>query len=562
MLRKLLPFTCLFMFIVLHAVAQNTGLKWAKAMGSTNDDAGTVIAADAVGNVYTAGLFKQSFDVDPGPAVLTFTSSGNQDIFISKSDSNGHLIWAKKIGGPYDEYVNFICMDDAGYFYITGFFSGTVDFDPGPGVVTLATGGVADNDSYLAKYDTSGNLVWAKHIGGSQNDYGYAVALDPAHHVYCTGSFRGTVDFDPGSGVSNLTAAGNYDIYVARFDSSGNFNWAKAMGGTGIDYGFSIALDAAANVYTTGTFSGTADFDPGAATYALTAFGGTLDEDIFISKLDSLGNFIWAQRIGGANYDQGNAIVADASGVYTSGYFWGTVDFNPGSGVYNMTALSADDAFVCKLDANGNFKWAKQFGSTGFNGSTSVLLDAGSNVYTCGTFNGTVDFDPGNGVYNLTSAGNTDVFISKLDSSGNFIWAKRLGGTGNESAELGMGSNGNLYLSGEFTTTADLDPNAAIFNASTNGGYDIFYERLGPCNPSSSTQNQTACNYYTWNSTTYSLSGTYTQTISNVSGCDSVMTLLLTIHNSDTNQIIQSACSSYLLNGQTYTSTGVYWCCI
>ena len=259
-------------------------------------------------------------------------------------------------------------------------------------------------------------LEWAKSMGGTSgtsSESAYSIAIDASGNVYTTGHFEGTVDFDPGAGVSNLTSAAGYqDIFISKLDANGNFVWAKRMGGTSYDIAYSIAIDAAGNVYTTGHFFETADFDPGAGVSNLTSAGSW---DIFISKLDANGNFVWAKRMGGTSPDEANSIAIDASGnAYTTGFFNETVDFDPGAGVSNLTSAGEADIFISKLDANGNFVWAKRMGGTSVDKATSIAIDAAGNVYTTGYFYGTVDFDPGAGVSNLTSAGQVDIFISKL----------------------------------------------------------------------------------------------------------------------------------------------------
>jgi len=198
------------------------------------------------------------------------------------------------------------------------------------------------------------------------------------------------------------------------------------MGGFSSDYSPSIAVDGSGNVYTTGYFQGTADFDPSAGIFNMTSAGGT---DIVVSKLDLLGNFVWAKQMGGALNDRGYSIAVDGSGnVYTTGYFQDTVDFDPGPGTFNMTSAGLEDIFVSKLDLLGDFVWTKQMGGTSDDNSNSIAVDGSGNVYTTGRFFGTADFNPGAGIFMLTSAGNWDIFISKLDLLGNFVWAKQMGG--------------------------------------------------------------------------------------------------------------------------------------
>ncbi|MBK9533535.1 MAG: SBBP repeat-containing protein [Chitinophagaceae bacterium] len=189
-----------------------------------------------------------------------------------------------------------ISIDASGNIIITGNFTGTNDFDPGPAVYNLISSGTNNPDIFIAKLDATGNFVWAKQFGSTFVDGAYSVALDAVGNVYTTGYFFLTVDFDPGPAVYNLTAVGGYNIFVSKLDAAGNFIFAKQIGsGSTEARGQSIKVDASGNIYTTGMFFTTGDFDPGAGIYNLTALG---DQDIFVSKLDASGNFLWAKQMG------------------------------------------------------------------------------------------------------------------------------------------------------------------------------------------------------------------------------------------------------------------------
>jgi hypothetical protein len=321
------------------------------------------------------------------------------------------------------------------------------------------------------------SFLWAKGMGGTSSDISQSVAVDASGNVYTAGGFNGTVDFDPGAGVYNLTSVGSNDIFICKLDASGNFVWAKAMGGTGFDFSNDIKIDDSGNIFTTGSFSYTTDFDPGTGVYNLTSAG---NDDIFISKLDASGNFVWAKALGGTNTDEGQCMVVDASGnVFTTGTFSGTADFDPGLGTFNLTSAGFWDAFISKFDGSGNFVWAKAIRGTSDDISYSIALDIAGNIYTTGLFGDTADFDPGVGVYNLTSAGNDDIFISKLDSSGNFVWAKIMGESGTEqSFSIALDVYGNVYTTGSFENTIDIDPGPGIFNLTSAGNFDIFIAKL------------------------------------------------------------------------------------
>jgi hypothetical protein len=418
-------------------------------------------------------MFEGTADFDPGVGVYNLTSTGDRDIFISKLDAAGNFLWAKQIGGPLEDLGLSIAVDVSGNVYTTGRFRETADFDPGAGVYNLTSAG--DTDIFISKLDALGNFVWAKQIGGTSQDMGFSIAADASGNVYTTGSFVGTVDFDPGTATFNLT--GNWDIFISKLDAAGDFVWAKQMGGTSVEIGFGIAVDGSGNVYTTGYFSGSADFDPGAGTYNLTTVGFS---DIFISKLDAAGNFVWAKQFNGTGQVQGNSIAADASGnVYTTGIFTETADFDPGAGAYTFTSGGSWDIFISKLDATGNLVWAKQMGGASQDYGRSITVDGLGNVYTTGNFGGTADFDPGAGAYNLTSAGTFDIFISKLDASGDFAWAQRFGETGwNFGNSITLDAAGNVYTTGSFEGTVDFDAGTGVSNLTSAGYRDIFIHKM------------------------------------------------------------------------------------
>lgn len=449
----------------------------AGAMGGTSQDEGYGVYVDVYGYVYTTGNFEGTADFDPGPGVFSLTSAGSTDIFISKLDRDGNFVWAGAMGGTSHDYGKGIAADRAGNVYITGYFcSATADFDPGPGIFNLASSGAYD--LFISKLDINGNLVWAKAIGGTANDSGFGISLDGSGHLFITGSFAGTVDFDPGQGTFNLTAAGDIDVFVGKFDGDGNFAWAGAMGGTSMDRGHEISLDASGNVYATGFFSSaTADFDPGPGTFNLTCAGGY---DVFISKLDGNGNFVWARAMGGTLIDTGYGVSVDGSGnVYTTGIFQDTADFDPGTTAFNLTAAGSYDLFISKLDGNGEFAWARAAGGTSMDRGHGISLDGSGNVYVTGYFYGTVDFDPGPGAFNLTSAGGSDIFIVKFDGDGNFVWARAIGGGSSDSGNCIFADGaGNVYAAGHFSGTADFDPGPGTFNLSSAGSYEIFVVSL------------------------------------------------------------------------------------
>jgi hypothetical protein len=468
-------FSCLSLFFAYTLTAQIPALDWAKGLGGTSGDAGNCVAVDNNGNVFTTGYFQGTADFDPGAGALSFTSAGGKDIFINKLDANGDLVWSKQIGGTGEDEGNGIAVDALGNVYVTGAFEGAVDFDPNAGTSTLSAAGQAD--IFVLKLDGAGNLVWAKCLGGTSADESRAIDVASDFSVYTTGQFTGTADFDPGAGVSNLISAGGSDIFVNKLDASGNFVWAKQMGGTSTDFGFSLALTAADEVYTTGYFSGTADFDPGASVASIISSGS---DDIFISKLDASGNYLWGKNVGGSAADRGYSIATNSGGnAYLTGFFNGTADLDPGAAVANFISAGTGDVFILNLDANGNFVWAKQMSGTTDNVGHGIAVDSVGNTYLVGVFQGSCDFDPGAGVLSFTAAGPNDIFIAKLNATGDLVWAGQAGGSGPDLGEvIALDAGGAVYATGVFLGSADLDPGSGTATLTSAGGGDVFVQKL------------------------------------------------------------------------------------
>jgi hypothetical protein len=308
------------------------------------------------------------------------------------------------------------------------------------------------------------------------------MGVDAAGNVYTTGTFTGTVDFDPGAGTFMLTASGSSNIYVQKLSATGNFLWAKAMLGTDISRSLSLAVDGAGNVYSTGFYAGAVDFDPSAGTRILDS-GSAVWRDFYVLKLDASGNLVWAHGFGGVNEDIGYGITLDANGnVLVTGGFESTVDFDPGAGVASLTATNMD-VFVQKLDAAGNFVWAKSMTTTGFGGDdygAAIATDATGNVYL-GIFGGEVDFDPGAGVAQLSTTGGFNGFVEKLDASGNFVWVKQaVSPLFSNGLDIIVCANGDVLASGIFKDEIDGDPGTATVTVPSAGGWDGYLYRLTP----------------------------------------------------------------------------------
>jgi hypothetical protein len=456
-----------------NTYAQSPNYTWAKQFGGTNGESGRSVAVDNNGNVYSTGVFAGTCDFDPSAAPFNLIATGGQDVYVSKLDSMGNFKWAKKIGGVITDNSASIKVDNSGNTYVAGTFNGTCSF----GIINLTSAGMGD--IFVCKLDTGGNFLWAKRFGGTGNDAGLSVCVDGAGNVFSTGYFSNTSDFNPDPSFTfNLVSAGSLDIFISKLDASGTFVAAYQLGGTSLDQGFDISLDAAGNIYTTGNFSGSADFDPSGASSLLNAGTG---EDIYINKLSSTGNFVWAKNMSGTSFtNSGFSLAIDVLGnVYSTGYFNGTIDFDPGGGVSTLNSNGSSDSYISKLDTLGNFVWVKQIGGPGSDGSYSLSLDGNSNVYTGGDFQNMVDFDPGGGTFNMTSS-TFDAYTSKLDASGNFIWAIQIA-TNNGGPSITVDASSHLYITGAFSGTTDFDAGAGMSNLTVVGSFDAYVTKYVDC---------------------------------------------------------------------------------
>jgi hypothetical protein len=380
----------------------NGTILWDSSIGGRPNS----IFADGV-VLYVVGSFEGSEDFNPDYVATSIkTSAGGSDIFIlGLSLQTGLLNTAvRTIGGLGDDFGMSITVNSLGYTYVTGSFQGTVDFNFSSGVYNLTSNG--GSDIFVLKLSVVFTYTSSFSFGGTGNDIGMDIATDNTDNVYLTGSFENTVDFNFGTAISNLTSLGGKDLYVSKIDPSNNFLWAKKSGGLSDDEGLSIAYDNTGNIFCTGYYLGSSDFDPSTLVNNLISSGSS--NDIFIWKLDSNGNFIWANSYGGNGDDKGLCIVTDNSGnPFSSGYFSTIADFNPGAGVSNLTSNGGKDIYiqfpfldVPTISANGPISFcpggsvtltsSSTTGNTWSTGATTqsiVVNSAGS--YTVAYSNGT-----------------------------------------------------------------------------------------------------------------------------------------------------------------------------
>lgn len=499
-------------------------LDWAHSYGGATIDAGYAVVEDAAGNVYSAGLFSSSVDFDPGPGTLLLQGDGFADAYVTKMDSAGNLLWAVEAGGPGNDQALHLVLDGQGNVLVMGNFEGTVDFDPGPGVYALASGGNGQVP-FVWKLDSNGNLVWVVAFTGTVGGISFHLAVDPAGNVALAGYFVGTVNFGP---VTYISVALSWDIFVAKISNTGTVMWAKQLGSGGHDSGYGVAMDAQSNVYFGGGFEDVVDFDPGPGVHLDTAIANGA---AYLCKLDSMGDLVWVQTMdpvgdGALTY----VVTCNAQGdVFASGILSGTVDMDPGPGTIMLVDSGQGTSFIGRWDSAGHIVWAGALGGDSTTWVNGLRIDSQDNAYFAGYFNGTADFDPGPGSDSYTSQ-QKDIFIGKWDAAGNHVFAQQYGGNGNDRGYDFNGYGDHAYAISRFENTVDFDPGAGVHNLSSNGGADVAIQKFILCHPTDTTLAISACDSIVAPSgAVYYSSGTYLDVIPNARGCDSLIHLILSI---------------------------------
>jgi hypothetical protein len=320
----------------------------------------------------------------------------------------------------------------------------------------------------------------AVRIGDIGFDQVVDLVADPDGSVYVAGTFTGSVDFNPDTGVvTALTSFGLADGFLAKYGPSGTLVWVARIGGIATEAVSSVARDAAGNLFLGGSFEGAADFDPGTATQFLTSVGGV---DGYVVKFAPTGSLLWAQRFGGTSADRVTDVAVDAAGnVYAAGGFAGQADAQPAAGGQITSDGSAPDGFLLSLDNSGIVRWAIPVGGIEEDAAVAVTVTSAQAVVVGGTFRGTADFAPGIALSTLVSAGGVDAFVASYTTAGALQWSRALSGTSDEtvqSGSLAAGGAGGIAVAGSFAGTTDFNPGPDTATRTSLGGTDWYLARL------------------------------------------------------------------------------------
>ncbi len=438
-----------FILPVFYMQAQTPGWQW--ATGPVGQCTVAMICADANSNVYVTGHFlgNLSFNTD----TLPNSTGAIQDVFIARYNAQGQPIWAKSARGYAD--ANGISADENGNVFVVGtFYNDSITF--GNQVLLNPNAGVQNSNIFLAKYDTTGNLIWAKNLGGINNDIATGISTDVTGNVYVTGSFIGD-----SLTLGNITLqhlAAN-DGFVAKFNPAGDALWLRAVGSAFLDGITGVSTGGSGDVFVTGYFLNNAIYIGNADSTMNSPFSN----NVFVIKYDSSGIKKWA-KYAGSNYGNGpGGIAADAQGnVYITGYFSDTVALDSeilaGNGFQNI--------FTAKYDASGTLMWAQSTGGTNVDQPNGIACDALGKAYITGYFQSdTIGFGSN---YLVNPTGSQVTFLAQYDTFGRATFALAPGGTSDNTGLALCHSAGSVYLSGTFQSSDIIFGNDTLSNSQLN----------------------------------------------------------------------------------------------
>ncbi len=479
-LLKILIFS-VFNLGAIATFGQNISTEWSKQISGSQPESGNSITIGISGNIYQTGSFSDSlfFNIGGNAEMLIAKGIPGSDSYLSKFDQNGNMIWIKHFAGNFFCHAASIAIDDDENLYLTGSFADTAWLDQGNVPIKLISTG--EIDAFICKVNSNGIFEWAKQIGGIYRTEGTSITIDKFGSIFYTGMFSGTVDFDPGIATYNLTSEGVFgfsDIFIAKLDIDGNFEFAKQFKGEFGEVSTAITTDSVNNIYIAGRFVQTVDFDPDVSIFELQAQNGT---DAFIAKLQNDGEFIWANRIGGQGTSSISDIKIDDNNLYLAGIFSGVTDFDPSVNEYLLSSehpTILDDRnsiFICKITDNGDFIWVNKL-TTGWSGYVSLFIKT-HQIYVAGQFNNPVDFDPSINFMEVTPSGYVDIFVAKYDDDSDLKYVRTFGGAGIEfdgASSIGVDMNDNVFITGSFEGNLNFDN----FGLSAYISSDVFITKF------------------------------------------------------------------------------------
>ena len=396
-------------------------LLWVRQFGTPAVDGanGVTLMLDAAGNPYVAGQTLGD---------LYGTNAGGSDAFLVKYDSSGTELWSRQFGTAADDETYSVALDASGNAIVTGWTWGD-----------LGGTNAGQSDAFLRKYDSSGTVVWTTQLGTTAIDKSRAIGVDAAGNSYITGWTNGAL---------GGTNAGSYDVFTAKFDSAGNEVWKKQLGTSAVENPYGGAVDAAGNLYSVGQTGGDLDGETNAGA-----------RDAYVTKYDTNGNVLWTALVGTVANDDGLGINIDPSGdLFITGRTAGDLD---------GTNAGDFDMFLSKMDSSGTLLWTEQFGTSGYDDLFGVDFDSSGDPYITGSTYGSLG---------AANAGDSDVYVAKLDSAGyTFDWQRQLGTSEYDASySIVVDIYGNAYIAGKTLGTIPEPASLALIGL---GGLGLLKRR-------------------------------------------------------------------------------------
>jgi hypothetical protein len=371
-----------------------------------------------------------------------------------------------------------VAVTPDGGLVVVGQFFDRIDVDPGAVEDFRVSQG--QFDAFVVSIDSQGRRRWARTWGGVGDDKAsdLAVAADGSIHV--AGEFEDRVSFDSGAGLMERTSNGDFDTYLLKLDATGSIEWVQAYGGVGDNRVGGVAVASDGSIFFTGYFYDGVDLDQGTGVDERRSAGG---RDVFVLRLGPTGQRLWARTYGGAGEDFAFEIAASSDGSsFIGGKFSGRIDFDPGPGVQERTAVEAeDDAYVLALGPAGDFAWVRMFGGVGHQEISALEEHDDGGVVVAGLFDGTLDLDSSRHGDEQFSRGGNDSFVVHLGRDGGVLRTTVFSGNeDNVVVDLALARDSSLLAVGWFEDKLDLDPGRGVFEPRARGRSDGFAVLLGP----------------------------------------------------------------------------------
>ncbi|MBI2280081.1 MAG: T9SS type A sorting domain-containing protein [Bacteroidetes bacterium] len=475
-MKKNVSIVTIFFLIPLSIFSQAPDYLWVKNNGGGYFDNAELMVVDSFNNIYVGGEFSShTLPYSSTTLINSYTSQPDDytyDIFLTKYDQNGNILWAKSAGGINDDGISSLIVDSIGNIYITGTYGGSYTGGTLNFTIDSLVFSNADNIGNLcvAKFNTNGNLIWAK----SFENIGGIVTTDNKGHLYLTGSFSATFNLDSITLTNNSTI--NYtDIYLAQLDTNGNVLWAKSYGDIGSEGPSIISIDKSDNILITGHFN-----SPSLMFDSITLTNNTNNDNIFLTKFNSSGDVLWANSIVNSNInDVFSGLTFDQVGnIFISGSFKSqTITF--GSNTLYNNSINNNDIFIVNYNSNGTPIWATSYGDVNDDFPSGVTLDNTGCIYVTGAFYSPKIVFGQDTLFNF-NPGYSDIFISKLSPLGIAIWTKKIGGFYNDYGnDIAIDNTGSVYTIGGFAEICEFDSIILANVANNLHTYDIFLTKIG-----------------------------------------------------------------------------------